>query len=74
MLAQELTRLRLEQADEEVTLLRVDPAADPAGRRAVVGGLDFHAAKRYQGAHPPLVTREIFACVQAVLRREPRAR
>ena len=30
--------------------------------------------QRYQGAHPPLVTAEVFALVQAVLRRKPRAR
>ena len=50
MLAQELARLRIEQADEEVVPLHVDAAADPAGRRAVVGGLDFHAAIEVHGA------------------------
>ena len=36
--------LRIEQADEEVVPLHVDATTDPAGRRAVVRGLDFHAA------------------------------
>ena len=44
MLAQKLTGLRIQQADEEVVPLHVDPTPNPARRRAVVRGLDFHAA------------------------------
>ena len=44
MLAQELSRLRGEQADVQIIPLHLDPLADPAGRRAVVRGFDFDAA------------------------------
>ncbi len=44
MLAQELPGLRREQADVQIIPLHLDALADPAGRRAVVRGLDFDAA------------------------------
>ena len=44
MLAQELSGLRREQADVQIVPLHLDALADPAGRRAVVRGLDFDAA------------------------------
>jgi len=44
MLAQELSRLGGEQADVLLVPLHLDPLADPAGRGAVVGGLDLDAA------------------------------
>ena len=44
MLAQELPGLRREQADVQIVPLHLDALADPAGRRAVVRGLDFDAA------------------------------
>jgi len=43
-LAQQLAGLRREQPDVEDVPLHVDLAANPARRRAVVGGLDFDAA------------------------------
>ena len=50
VLAQELAGLRIEQADEEVVPLHVDATTDPARRRAVVRGLDLHAAIEMHGA------------------------
>ena len=44
MLAQQLPGLRGEQADVQIIPLHLDALADPAGRRAVVRGLDFDAA------------------------------
>ena len=44
MLAQQLPGLRREQADVQIIPLHLDALADPAGRRAVVRGLDFDAA------------------------------
>ena len=44
MLAQQLPGLRREQADVQIVPLHLDALADPAGRRAVVRGLDFDAA------------------------------
>ena len=55
MLAQQLAGLRIEQADEEVVPLHVDAPADPAGRRAVVRGLDFDAAIEMHGPHAEAV-------------------
>jgi hypothetical protein len=43
VLAQQLAGLGIEQADDEIVPLHVDATPDPAGRRAVVRGLDFHA-------------------------------
>ena len=43
MLAQELPRRRIEEADEEVVPLQVDPSSDPPRWRAIVRGLDFDA-------------------------------
>jgi hypothetical protein len=44
MLAQELAGLGGEQADMQIVPLHLDALADPAGRRAVVRGLDLDAA------------------------------
>ena len=44
MLPQQLPGLRIEQTHEEVVPLHMDAPPDPAGRRAVVRGLDFDAA------------------------------
>jgi len=49
MLAQELPRLRGEQADVQIIPLHLDPLADPAGRGPVVGGLDLDAAIEVHG-------------------------
>ena len=50
MLAQQLAGLRIEQADVQVVPLHLDALADPAGRRAVVRGVDFDAAIEMDGA------------------------
>ena len=50
MLAQELPGLGHEQADVQIIPLYLDTLADPAWRRAVVRGLDFHAAIEMNGA------------------------
>ena len=50
MLAQQLPGLRIEQADVQVVPLHLDALPDPAGRRAVVRGLDFDAAIEMHGA------------------------
>ena len=55
MLAQELTRRRRQQTDVQVRPLHLDALADPAGRRGVVRGLDFHAAVEMDGAPPEAV-------------------
>jgi hypothetical protein len=44
MLAEQLAGLRREQLHVRVSPLHVDPVPDPAGGRAVVGGVDFDAA------------------------------
>src|SRR5829696_6341456 len=44
MLAQQLAGLRREQAHVQLVPLHLDALTDPAGRRAVVRGLDFDAA------------------------------
>ena len=44
MLAQQLSAFGIEDANEELVPLHLDHTADPAGRKAVVGGFDFHAA------------------------------
>jgi hypothetical protein len=44
VLAQELASRRIDQPDVEIIPLHVDAPADPAGRRAVVSGVDFDAA------------------------------
>src|SRR5688572_25055283 len=41
VLAQELMRFRLENADVEFIPLHMDKPSDPAGRRTVVGRFDF---------------------------------
>ncbi len=60
MLTQELPGLRIHQADEEVVPLHVDPTPDPARRRAVVRGLDFHAAIEMHRADPEAVIAKRF--------------
>jgi len=50
MLAQELAGLGGEQADMQIVPLHLDALADPAGRRAVVRGLDLDAAIEVDGA------------------------
>lgn len=47
MLAEQLAGLRVEHADGRPVPLDVDPPADPPGRDAVEGGLDFDAASRW---------------------------
>ena len=44
MLTEQLVRLRVDEPHVQVVPLHVDAPADPAGRRAVEGGLDFDAA------------------------------
>ena len=55
LLAQELTRRRRQQTDVQVRPVHLDALADPAGRRGVVRGLDFHAAVEMDGAPPEAV-------------------
>ena len=55
VLAEELAGAGVEQADVEVAPLDVDAAADPARRRAVVGGGDLDAAVEMHGAVAVLV-------------------
>src|SRR5688500_9805042 len=50
MLAQQLSGLRIEQPDVQTIPLHLDAAPDPAWRRAVVRGVDFHAAIEVHGA------------------------
>ena len=50
MLAQQLAGLRIEQPHVQVVPLHLDALADPAGRRAVVRGLDLDAAIEMHGA------------------------
>ena len=42
--AQQLGGFRIEQTDSLVVPLHLNPSADPPWWRAVVGGLNFHAA------------------------------
>jgi hypothetical protein len=44
MLAQQLSGVRRQQPDVQIIPLHLHPPPDPAGRRAVVRGLDFDAA------------------------------
>ena len=55
MLAEELLGRRMEQADVQVIPLDLDAASNPAGRRAVVGGLDFDAPIEMDRAGPVTV-------------------
>ena len=50
MLAQQLPRLRGEQADVQIIPLHLDALPNPAGRGAVVRGLDLDAAIEVHGA------------------------
>ena len=50
MLAQELAVVGIEEAHVKLIPLYVHHPPDPAGRRAVVGGLDLHAAVQMHGA------------------------
>ena len=51
MLAHELSRLGVEQSDDDIGPLDLQLSADPARRRAVVRGLDFDAAIEVHGPH-----------------------
>ena len=55
VLAEELAGVRVEQADVGAVPLHVDAAADPAGRRAVVGRRDLDAAVEMHAAVTVLV-------------------
>ena len=55
MLAQQLPGARIEQAHVRVVPLHLNAPADPARRRAVVGGFDFHAAVQMHRALAVLV-------------------
>ena len=58
VLAQQLAGLRIEQADVLTIPLHLHAPADPARRRAVVGGFDFHAAVQMNRALAVLVIAE----------------
>ena len=58
VLAEELAGARVEQSDLGTVPLHVDAAADPAGRRAVVGGCDLDAAVEMHGAAAVFVVAE----------------
>ena len=58
MLTQQLAGARVEEADVDVVPLHVDAAADPAGRRRVVGRGDFDATVEMHGAAAVLVVAE----------------
>jgi hypothetical protein len=60
MFAQELTGLRVEEADVKGVPLNVDGPPDPAGRGAVIGGFDFNAAVEMNGSLAVLVVAERF--------------
>ena len=55
VLAQELAGARIQQADVAGVPLHSDLLAEPAGRRAVVGGVDLDAIVQMQGAPAELV-------------------
>jgi hypothetical protein len=50
VLAEELPRRRVEESDMDVVPLHVDPPPDPAGRRAIEGGVHFDTAIEVHGA------------------------
>src|SRR6266852_6000966 len=58
VLAQQLSGVRMEQANSPSIPLHLDPPADPAGRRAVVSRFDFHAAIHMNRAFAVLVIAE----------------
>ena len=60
VLAQELAGLRREQADVQIVPLHLDALPDPAGRRAVVRGLDFDAAVEMHRAFAEAVVAKRF--------------
>ena len=58
VLAQQFPGQRIEQADVRIIPLHLHATADPAGRRAVVSGLHFHAAVQMHRALAVLVIAE----------------
>jgi hypothetical protein len=58
MLPQELAGLGVEQTDKQPIPLHIDEPADPARRRAIIGGLDLDAAIRMHRAFAVLVIAE----------------
>ena len=58
--AQELAGFRIEQANVDVVPLHVHLPSDPAGRCAIVGGLDLDTAVQMHGATAELVVAKRF--------------
>src|SRR5215469_10284972 len=58
VLAQQLAGFGIEDPDEDLIPLHRDPTSDPAGRQAVVGGFDFHAAIQMDVSFAMLVITE----------------
>ncbi len=60
VLTQQLAGERIDQANVRGVPLHSHAAADPTGRRAVIGRLDFHAAIEMHGSFAVLVIAERF--------------
>jgi len=60
VLAQQVSGQGIEQADVQVIPLDLHPPPDPAGRRALVSRVHFHAAVQMHGALAVLVIAEGF--------------